>query len=111
MKRYNAKRLGRAFGAECRDDDFTTWMHTLPCAICQAANLFQYARTEVEHWVKKSDGGRDKGDTFPTCQVHREYRHGAPEGFAKLLRRLKIAPKKLCKWYERQYEAEAFPCP
>ena len=112
MKRYNAKRRGRLFGAACRDDTYTAWMRKRwLCAICAATGETQTSRTEVEHWVARSHGGRDRGDTFPTCARHRELRHGSPQVFAALLRRLHLSGRRLCAWYEAQYGAEFEPCP
>lgn len=111
MNDYNEKRQGRAFGAECRDDDFTAWLRTFACAICSALKVQQETSTEVEHWEKRSHGGHDKGSTFPTCAYHRELRHGEPRAFAALLKRLKIVPAHLCAWFARKYDAEHFPCP
>lgn len=45
------------------------------CAVCTAAFQRQIGPTEVEHWIPKSRGGYDCGDTFPTCARHREERH------------------------------------
>jgi len=112
MKQRNAKRKGRMFGAECRDDKFTAWMRERwLCAICAATWEDQTTPTEVEHWVPKSKGGRDRGDTFPTCAKHREMRHGSPLKFAALMRKLHLSGKRLCAWYELEYAKEFERCP
>ena len=56
--------------------EYLHWMrYSFPCDVCTAADLEQESPTEVEHWITKSRGGYDKGDTFPTCARHRQERH------------------------------------
>lgn len=112
MKCYNAKRKGRAFGAACRDDEFCAWMRRRwHCQVCADGGYTQQSRTEVDHWVPRSHGGKDKGDTWPLCREHHHMRHAEPVAFAKLLRVLRIRPAQSCKWYATQYDKERYPCP
>lgn len=110
IKKRNAKREGRMF-AGTRDDAFMAWLHEFPCALCMWFKTEQKSPTEVEHWVKRSAGGKDRGETFPTCAEHRELRHGKPAEFARLLKKSKLNLDKLCARLKAQYELEQCPCP
>lgn len=110
MQTYNAKRQGRMY-ADRRDDAYLEWQRQFPCALCMAFGETQTHPTEAEHWVKKSAGGYDRGDTFPTCQRHREFRHGSPRLFEAACKEAGVNPRKLCDWFKGKYEAEMYPCP
>jgi hypothetical protein len=114
MKKYNAKRKGRAFGADRVDEAYLAWIRTMPCAICTVMGIRQSSRTEVEHFVDRSHGGYDNGDTFPTCGDHRQLRHElwGPKKFERYLRQdFRLNLRALCDRLARSYEAEHFPCP
>ena len=97
MKRVNAKRQGRMF-AGTRNNGMLAWLHTLPCAICIALGVQQVTPTEVEHFVLRSHGGKDCGDTYPTCGTHREMRHHfmGPKAFTRMLRARGFDERALC---------------
>jgi hypothetical protein len=113
MKRRNAKRKGRAFGASRVDRNFVAWLHTLPCAVCLALHVVQTTPTEVEHFVLRSHGGFDKGDCYPTCGAHREMRHVVmgPKAFTRMLQTQGFDERALCKKLVTMYESEMYPCP
>jgi hypothetical protein len=74
----------------------------------------QTERSEVEHHKNKSHGGRDRGDTFPTCGAHRRLRHEVmgPRAFTRMMREQHgMDLGKLCKKLATVYEAERWPCP
>jgi hypothetical protein len=50
MKKFNAKREGRAFGGT-RDNGMLAWLHELPCAICIALGVEQTTPTEVAETI------------------------------------------------------------
>lgn len=54
-----------------------------------------------------------RGDTYPTCAVHREMRHSemGPEAFTRMLKRVGFDERKLCKKLVILYESERWPCP
>lgn len=112
MKRYNAKRQGRAF-AGTRDDARQDWIRALPCVICKLLGVRQTTPTEVEHFVLKSHGGDDRRDLYPTCGMHRELRHVVmgPKAFTRMLLAQGIDERVICRRLAREYDAEAFPCP
>jgi len=85
----------------------------MPCALHAAWGRPQVTPTEVEHFVPKSQGGYDRGDTYPTCGECREMRHVTmgPKAFTRMLLRFGFDERKLCKKLVIMYEAEVFPCP
>ena len=71
----------------------------MPCYVCRTLGQIQVTPTEVEHWVPKSRGGYDLGDTFPTCANHRELRHTqGDKSFAAILG---VHPRQLCENTQR----------
>jgi hypothetical protein len=81
----------------------------MPCAICAALGCRQEHPTEAEHFVNKSQGGYDRGDTFPTCGAHRILRHEqwGTKAFERRMRdHFGLDLKALCKRLAAQYEAE-----
>ena len=113
LKNRNARRKGRAFGASRVDEAYLTWIRGMPCAICKAFGVEQTTRTEVEHFVLRSQGGFDRGDTYPTCGAHREMRHVVmgPKAFTRMLQAQGFDERALCKKLVTIYEAEVWPCP
>lgn len=86
----------------------------MPCAICAAMGHRQEHPTEVEHFVERSHGGYDRGDTFPTCGAHRILRHeqwGAKKFERRMREYFKLNLRVLCKKLVTLYEAERWPCP
>src|SRR4029077_14969720 len=114
MRKYNAKRKGRAFGADRIDEAYLAWIRTMPCAICAAMGHRQEHPTEAEHFVDKSHGGYDRGDTFPTCGAHRMSRHEqwGPKTFERRMREyFHLNLRALCTRLARSYEGWTWPCP
>jgi len=96
-----------------RDNAFMAWLHTLPCAICKILGAYQTTPTEVEHFVLRSHGGYDRGDSYPTCGMHREMRHVemGPKAFTRMLKARGFDERALCAKLAMIYEAEHWPCP
>ena len=69
------KRRGKRRFPSREDREFLRWLRVMPCQPCLVSGRDQTSRTEVEHWVTKARGGYDRGDTWPTCGLHRTERH------------------------------------
>jgi hypothetical protein len=95
------------------DEAYLKWIQGKPCAPHLAMGLEQRTPTEAEHFVHKSHGGYDRGDTYPTCGECREMRHGTmgPKAFTRMLLRLGLDERALCNRLAAQYETERWPCP
>lgn len=107
------KARGRRLFSGREDPDYLTFIRSLPCAPHQVLGEIQRTPTEVEHFVHKSHGGYDRGDTYPTCGECRERRHVTmgPKAFTRLLLRHGLDERALCNRLAASYEAETWPCP